>query len=150
MRITKRSNIAMRVLMFCAVHQGRRVTKGEVATRCNTSESHLAQIINQLAQLGYLATQRGRGGGVALGRAAGDILIGDVFRDLEGAAPLTECFADVDNTCPLIRACRLRLAISDAAEAFFAHLDGITLDALVCGNEALFEMLGAPRCPEVA
>lgn len=150
MRITKRSNIAMRVLMFCAVHQGRLVTKGEVAARCRTSESHLAQIIHQLSQLGYLSTHRGRNGGVALGRAAGGIVIGEVFRDMEGIAPGVECFADVDNTCPLIGACRLRGAISEAAEAFFAHLDGITLDALVCGNDALFEMLGAPRCPEVA
>lgn len=150
MRITKRSNIAMRVLMFCAANTDRLVTKNEVAARCNTSESHLAQIINQLAQLGYLSTQRGRNGGIALGRPATAIAIGDVFRALESEVPLTECFADVDNTCPLIEACRLRWAVAAAAEAFYAHLDAISLDELVCGNTALFEIFTPPQCSHAA
>ncbi len=146
MRITKRSNIAMRVLMFCAVQPGRLTTKAAIAARCNTSESHLAQIINQLAQLGYLETQRGRNGGVMLGQPAEVIVIGDVFRDIEAGVPLAECFADVDNTCPLTSACRLREAIGAAAEAFFAHLDTITLDALVCDNIALEHILAPAGC----
>lgn len=150
MRITKRSNIAMRVLMFCAVNDRRLVTKAEVAARCNTSESHLAQIINQLAQLGYLATQRGRGGGITLARPADRIVIGEVFRTLEADLPIAECFADVDNTCPLVSACRLRAAIADAAEAFFARLDDVTLAALVCGNAALIDMLAPQPCLERA
>ena len=146
MRITKRTNIAIRVLMFCGANADRLVTKSEIAARCNTSESHLAQVINRLAQLDYLHTQRGRAGGITLARPMSQIVIGDVFRQLESGTPLAECFADVDNTCPLIDACRLRLAIADAAEAFYAHLDGITLDALVCDNDALFEIFSPQLC----
>jgi Rrf2 family nitric oxide-sensitive transcriptional repressor len=121
-----------------------------VAARCNTSESHLAQIINQLAQLGYLSTQRGRGGGIMLGRPANQIVIGEVFRSLEADLPVAECFADVDNTCPLIDVCRLRQAIADAAESFFARLDDVTLGELVCGNAALIDMLAPQPCLEHA
>ncbi|QIE45571.1 Rrf2 family transcriptional regulator [Pseudohalocynthiibacter aestuariivivens] len=150
MRITKRSNIAMRVLMFCAVQPEKLVTKAEVAARCNASESHLAQIIHQMAQLGYLETQRGRNGGVMLGRPAREIIIGDVFRDIEAEFTASECFADVDNTCPLTSACRLRWAIGAAAEAFFAYLDTITLDTLVCDNFALERILLPTGCGAVA
>jgi Rrf2 family nitric oxide-sensitive transcriptional repressor len=150
MRITKRTNIAIRVLMYCAATPDRLVTKAEIAQRCNTSESHLAQVINQLAQLGYLRTQRGRSGGITLGRSADQILIGNIFREIEGQTPLAECFADVDNTCPLVEACRLKLAIADAAEAFFAHLDGITLDALVCDNMGLIALFDPTGCRELA
>lgn len=146
MRITKRTNIAMRVLMFCGVNQDRLVTKSEIAARCNTSESHLAQVINQLGQLGYLETHRGRNGGIRLARSMSQIIIGDVFRVLEADAPLAECFADVDNTCPLIDACRLRHAIADAAEAFYARLDKVSLDALVCENAPLFDLLVPAGC----
>lgn len=146
MRITKRTNIAMRVLMFCAANAGRRVTKTEIASRCNASESHLAQIINRLAHLGYLRTQRGRQGGIMLGRPAEEITIGEVFRALEPPVPITECFADVDNSCPLIGACRLRIAIADAAEAFYEHLDGMSLEALVCNNAALLDLLVPAEC----
>jgi len=141
MRVTKRTNIAMRVLMFCAANPGRLVTKSEIAQKCNASENHLAQVINQLAQLGYLHTQRGRNGGLELGRPASQIVIGDIFRALEAPVPLAECFADVDNTCPLKDACRLRTALNDASDAFYATLDPISLDALVCDNAPLMDIL---------
>ena len=109
MRITKRTNIAIRALMFCAVNMDRRVTKHDIAEACNSSENHLGQIVNQLAQLGFLETTRGRGGGLTLARAPGQISIGEVFRLLEADVPVAECFADVDNTCPLTDACRLEM-----------------------------------------
>ncbi|WP_197916287.1 RrF2 family transcriptional regulator [Thiosulfatihalobacter marinus] len=146
MRITKRTNIAIRLLMFCTAHQGRLVTKHEIAARCNASENHLAQVINQLAQLGVIHTQRGRNGGLELARPPEEIRIGEIFRILEAPVPLTECFADVDNTCPLTDACRLRFALQDAAEAFYLRLDDVTLDALVCNNTALLAILAPEPC----
>ena len=77
MRITKRTNIAIRVLMFCGANADRLVTKSEIAACCNTSESHLAQVINRLAQLGFLHTQRGRSGGITLARPMNEIVILD-------------------------------------------------------------------------
>lgn len=146
MRITKRTNIAVRLLMYCAAHPDRLVTKSEIAEVCNISENHLAQVINQLSQLGYLSTQRGRNGGMTLGREPDQIRVGSVFRHVEGNLPIAECFADADNTCPLTDACRLRLALQDAAEVFFASLDEITLDALVCDNDPLLKILQPVTC----
>ena len=150
MRITKRTNIAIRLLMFCAVNPDRLVTKAEIAERCNTSESHLAQIVNRLAQLGFLRTQRGRTGGIRLARPVEEISVGEVFRRLEEKVPVAECFADADNTCPLTEACRLRPALGDAMEAFYLRLDAVTLDALICGNEALRVLFAPPACLERA
>lgn len=156
MRITKRANIALRLLMFCAAGDGRLVTRSEIAKCCNISESHLAQVINRLGQPGFLRTQRGRsGGGVELGRpmpeiTVAEIRVGEVFRRLEAKIPIAECFADAGNTCPLIGACRLRPAIAGAREAFHARLDEVTLDALVCGNAALFTSFPAAPCPHHA
>ncbi|UWQ49140.1 Rrf2 family transcriptional regulator [Leisingera caerulea] len=146
MRITKRTNIAVRLLMYCAAHEDRLVTKAEIAECCNISENHLAQVINQLSQLGYLATQRGRNGGMNLGKPAAEIRIGDVFRDVEGNLPMVECFADADNTCPLSDACRLKVALADAAQAFYASLDDISLESLVCDNHDLLRILQPVSC----
>ncbi|MES0863830.1 Rrf2 family transcriptional regulator [Ruegeria sp. SCPT10] len=146
MRITKRTNIAVRLLMYCAAHPDRLVTKSEIAEVCNISENHLAQVINQLGQLNYLSTQRGRNGGMSLARPADQIRIGAVFRHVEGSLPIAECFADADNTCPLTDACRLRVALRDAAEVFYASLDDVTLDALVCDNDPLLKILQPVAC----
>jgi len=146
MRITKRTNIAVRLLMYCAVNTDRLVTKSEIAKCCNISENHLAQVINQLSQLGILHTQRGRNGGISLAQPATAIRIGEVFRLVEGDLPMVECFADSDNTCPLTNACRLKLALSDAARAFYASLDDITLELLVCDNFDLMKILQPVSC----
>lgn len=149
MRVTKRTNIALRLMMYCATHPDQRVTKAAIADCCNISENHLAQVINQLGQLGYLQTQRGRNGGIGLGRPAREISVGAIFRDLEGALPLAECFDDDHNTCPLVLGCRLRIALADAAEAFYASLDDITLEALVEDNTPLRALLdGSTRAAE--
>lgn len=146
MRITKRTNIAIRLLMYCAANPDRLVTKSEIAECCNISENHLAQVINQLSQLNFLSTQRGRNGGMRLARTAPEIRIGEVFRHIEGGLPLAECFADGDNTCPLTSACRLKLALADAAVAFYASLDEITLDSLICDNFDLMNLLQPVQC----
>ncbi|CUH77319.1 HTH-type transcriptional repressor NsrR [Tritonibacter multivorans] len=150
MRITKRTNIAVRLLMFCATHRDRLVTKSQVAEVCNISENHLAQVVNQLSQLGYVTTQRGRNGGLILRRDPKEIVIGDVFRDVEGDLPMVECFADVDNTCPLTDACRLRAALTRAAEAFYRALDDVTLESLICDNVELEKILNPVSCGAAA
>lgn len=150
MRITKRTNIAIRVLMFCTAHRGRLVTKHEIAEVCNASENHLAQVIHQLALMGVLSTQRGRNGGLELAREPAEIEIGEIFRAMEASVPLAECFADVDNSCPLVEACRLKDALREASEAFYQRLDKVTLDALVCGNTALLGILAPERCKQEA
>lgn len=146
MRLTKRTNISMRVLMYCAANEGRLVTKSEIAECCNASENHLAQVINRLGQLGFLHTQRGRHGGLTLGREMQEISVGAVFRAMETGVPVTECFDAQLNTCPLVEACLLRPAIAEAMEAFYARMDRVTLAELVCGNGRLMQIMA----PQVA
>lgn len=140
-RITKRTNIAMRVLMHCAANPGRLVTKHETASCCHVSENHLAQIVNQLSQLDFLDTRRGRNGGFTLSRGPDEITVGEVFRQIEGESSPMVCLAGQDENCPLFNACWLKTALRDATEAFFSHLDKITLSQLIDGNAPLQEML---------
>ena len=141
MRLTTRTNLAMRTLMFCAVNPGRIVRKHEVAETCNASENHLAQVIHLLAQRGFLRTVRGRAGGLLLGRPADQITVGEVFRNFEAVLPFTECFAGGENACPLVAACRLKCVLADALTAFYDHLDRVTLSDLVAENGDLERLL---------
>lgn len=140
MRLTMRTNLAMRVLMFCAVNTGTTVRKHDIAASCNASENHLAQVIHLLAQKGYLRTVRGRGGGVRLGRPPEAIRVGEVFRAFEADLPFAECFAE-GNTCPLAGVCQLRCVLTEALGAFYGTLDKVTLQELVAGNNPLGALL---------
>jgi len=149
MRITKRTNLAMRVLMFCAVNAGRNVTKAEIAEGCNASPHHVGHVVYRLGHHGFLETLRGRRGGLRLARPAERITVGDVFRQLEADVPVTECFDGGENTCPLRPFCRLKPEIACALEAFYAHLDGVTLADLTEKNAGLHGLLAQSR-PEPA
>jgi Rrf2 family nitric oxide-sensitive transcriptional repressor len=140
MRLTTRTNLAMRTLMFCAVNPDRIVRKHEVAEACGASENHLAQVIHLLARAGFLKTLRGRSGGLMLGRAPETIKVGEVFRNFEGVLPFTEC-SDGSATCPLVAACRLKCVLAEALEGFYAKLDAVSLTDLVGGNTALHGLL---------
>lgn len=141
MRLTIRTNLASRVLMFCAVNAGRTVRSNDIAAACNASGNHLSQVIHQLQLNGYVTTLRGRTGGLQLSRAPAEISIGSVFRLFEPAIPFTECFDPATNTCPLISDCRLRGYLARAVEAFYHELDLVTLDDLVRGNCGLSALL---------
>ncbi|MGB0661602.1 MAG: RrF2 family transcriptional regulator [Mangrovicoccus sp.] len=141
MRLTLRTNIAMRALMFCAVNYGTTVRKAEVARVCNASENHLGHVIVTLAQADYLETTRGRNGGLRLARNPQDIDIGAVIRLLEACVPFAECFDGAENHCPLKCSCRLRGVLGNALEAFYSALDGITLAELIEDNSDLVGIL---------
>ncbi|WP_149142214.1 RrF2 family transcriptional regulator [Gemmobacter caeruleus] len=141
MRLTTRTNLAMRTLMFCAVNPDRVVRKAEIAQACNASENHLAQVIHLLAQRGFLTTLRGRAGGLMLRRAPQEIRLGEVFRTFESCLPFTECFSEGANACPLAGCCRLKCALADAVEAFYGRLDALSLQDMVEGNTELATLL---------
>lgn len=143
MRLTTRTNLAMRTLMFCAVNRGRTVRRHEIAEACNASENHLAQVIHLMAQRGFIRTVRGRNGGLSLGRNAEDIAVGDVFRSFEAPLPFAECFVEQGCTCPLQVSCRLRGGLSDALDAFYGTLDRISVSDLVKDNRGLQALLAA-------
>ena len=141
MRLTTRTNLAARTLMFCAVNGEKLVRTSDIAERCNASINHVARVVQQLQSEGYLETLRGRTGGIRLAKPASRISIGAVFRVFETDIPFAECFDAVHNTCPLSSTCRLRSYIVRALEAFYHELDMVTLDDLVRGNCGLMDLL---------
>ncbi len=122
MRLTTRTNLAMRTLMFCAVNDGRVVRKHEVAEACNGSENHLAQVIHLLAQHGFLRTVRGRSGGLQLGRSVDDIRVGEVFRTFEAAYRLRNALTAKRTMLPACRLLPTEMCAQRSAERLLCHL----------------------------
>lgn len=148
MRLTTRTNLAIRVLMYCAVKDGHLSRSAEIAEACNASANHLAQVVHHLHAHGFVHAARGRMGGVRLARDARAINIGEVFRIFESDVPFTECFLMETNTCPLVAACRLRSAIRRALDAFYREMDLVTLEDLVKGNYMLEEIFAVTETVE--
>ncbi|MFE5767778.1 RrF2 family transcriptional regulator [Streptomyces sp. NPDC056485] len=129
MRLTRFTDLALRVLMRLAVADADLPTTRDVAATMEVPYTHTAKVVARLQHLGLVEARRGRGGGLALtasGRAAS---VGGVVRELEGAGDVVDC--EGTTPCPLRGACVLRGALRRAQEAFFAALDPLTVNDLV-------------------
>ena len=142
MRLTQFSNFAIRLLMYAALKGNAPSAVPEIAKAYGISYDHLKKAAGELCRRGYLEVVRGRNGGVRLAKDPGEIRIGEVIRQTEGDTVLVECFDPATNTCPLLTACQLRVALQEALAAFFTVLDRYTLADLVRAPEQLTPLLG--------
>ncbi|MFI5664127.1 RrF2 family transcriptional regulator [Streptomyces sp. NPDC051684] len=129
MRLTRFTDLALRVLMRLAVEEGELPTTREVAGAMEAPYTHTAKVVAKLQRMGLVEARRGRGGGLALTAAGRSASVGALVRELEGPGDVVEC--EGATPCPLRSACRLRGALREAQEAFFATLDPLALSDLV-------------------
>lgn len=127
MRLTSFTDFALRALMRLAGEPTRSFATNEMAAEFGISRNHLAKVVRDLAGCGFIATQRGVGGGFMLARPAEAITLGEVVRALEGPHGLAECFRKDGGTCTLNPRCRLKSRLAAAREAFMRELDATTL-----------------------
>ena len=80
MRLSRQSEIAMGILAICAERPKERIRTQAVADLTDTTKDHAAQIVALLVRRGFLATLRGRQGGLELKMAPADIILGNVLR----------------------------------------------------------------------
>jgi Rrf2 family transcriptional regulator, nitric oxide-sensitive transcriptional repressor len=127
MRLTSFTDFALRALMRLAGEPTRSFATNEIAAEFGISRNHLAKVVRDLADGGFISTQRGAGGGFGLARPPQSITIGEVVRALEARHALVECFRDDGGGCVLTPRCRLKTRLAAAREAFMRELDATTL-----------------------
>ena len=150
MRLTIFTDYTLRVLIYLGAHRDeeRLATIGDIAAAYGISENHLMKVVHHLAKQGYVKTTRGKGGGMRLARAPGQINLGAVVRGAEEDLAVVECFEAGNLNCPIVPACTLRGVLGRAMRAFFEVLDRQTLADLL-GPQAklvrIFRDVSAPR-----
>ncbi len=146
MRMTAFTDISLRIVMRLAVVDGDELlTTRAVAGALAVPYAHAAKAVARLSELGLVETRRGRGGGLQLTAAGRSVTVGSIARRLEGEHEVVAC-EDVALPCPLRTACRLRAALRQAQEAFYASLDTVTVTALVAEPAGAI-LLGLPAPP---
>ncbi|WP_326699757.1 Rrf2 family transcriptional regulator [Streptomyces sp. NBC_01754] len=130
MRLTRFTDVALRVLMRLAVAaEGEDPpTTREVAATMQVPYTHAAKVVARLQHLGLIDARRGRGGGLSMTATGRSASIGGLVRQLEGPGEVVDC--EGDTPCPLRSACRLRSALREAEDAFYASLDPLTVGDL--------------------
>ncbi len=118
MRLTRYTDFGMRVLIYLAACPGRICSIQEVSGAYGISQNHLMKVVSELARHGYVASLRGRSGGIRLSRPPEEINIGEVVRRLEEDFVVVDCA-----TCVIGPACGLACLFREATAAFLRVLD---------------------------
>lgn len=140
MRLTSYTDYSLRVLIYLALAGQRRCRIGEIARRYRVSENHLVKVVHGLARGGFIASHRGRGGGLELARPPEAIGLGEVVRYCEGPIEPVECMTS-GGTCLIVGACGLADALREACDSFLATLDRYTLADVVRRRRQLARLL---------
>ncbi len=145
MRLTRQTNYAIRILMYCAANNGRLSRIPEIASAYSVSELFLFKILQPLVENKLVETVRGRNGGVRLARAAAQISLFDIVRVTEENFAMAECFEDGATECPLVDSCALNAALREALGAFFEVLSKHSIEELVAAKSDMRSLLGIPE-----
>lgn len=127
MRLTAFTDFGLRALMRLAGDPDRSFSTTEIAAEFAISRHHLTKVVRDLAEGGFVTTQRGSGGGFRLARRPESITLGEIVRTLEQRHALVECFREDGGACVLTPRCRLKPRLASAREAFLRELDRTTL-----------------------
>lgn len=137
MQLTIFTDYGLRSLMFLAAHRDKRSSVRDIAEHYGISYHHLVKVVHRLAQLGYVDSTKGKGGGLMLAAGAEKLRLGDLVRTLEPNMDIVECFNRDTNTCRITGACQLKHYLFDAQKAFIDTLNKHTLADTV-KNQELF------------
>jgi Rrf2 family nitric oxide-sensitive transcriptional repressor len=141
MKLTAFTDYSLRVLIYLAADTTRRATIAEIAESFGISENHLVKVVHFLGKQGWIETVRGKGGGILLARPPGQVGVGKVVRDTEGAAMPAECFSEDGGNCVISDACRLKGVLGEAVKAFYEVLDRYTLEDISRNRQTLARVL---------
>lgn len=138
MRLTGYTDYSLRVLLYLGARPDRLCSVAEISRAYGISQNHLMKVVNGLGKLGYVASARGRSGGIRLARPADQISVGQVVRETEDGFELVDC-----QRCVISSACGFASVLDEALAAFMAVLDRYTLDDLLSRRADLLGLFRA-------
>ncbi|SAK87047.1 Rrf2 family transcriptional regulator [Caballeronia ptereochthonis] len=150
MRLTDYTDYALRVLLYLSVRSSGLSTIQEISDAYGISKNHLMKIVQQLGELGWVETVRGRNGGLRLAERSRALTIGEIVRKTEKDFAIVGCFgdrADGQQGCVIQPQCRLRGVLAAARDAFLAELDKHTVEELANPANELARLLGITSVP---
>ncbi len=149
MKLSSFADVCLRVLMYAGAQQkasdaGTLTTTQDLADAIQVPYNHVAKAVLHLRKVGALEVSRGRSGGSRITAEGMRASVGGILRQLDVREDVVDCQTP-QHSCPLASGCRLRKALREAREAFYATLDPLTVEDLIEGSRRTF--LPMPSIP---
>lgn len=144
MQLTQYTDFALRTLIALGLNPGEKLTVTDISTAYGISRHHLVKVVARLAELGYVETLRGKGGGMRLVHAPRTIRLGAVVRDMEAELGVVPCLTKEGGHCVIAPACKLKGLLQEATGSFLETLDQHTLEDVLRQPAPVARLLHIP------
>jgi len=137
MNISTKGRYGLRAVLNLARNAGGApLTLSVIASREQISEGYLEQLMAPMKKAGIIGSSRGAQGGYFLARPADQILVGEVFRALEGPLALASCVSEADSVdCARREYCGSAFLWNEIQQAIISVLDKYTIADLLSREE---------------
>ncbi len=131
MKLSTKGKYGLRALVDLSVHcQDEAVSISSIAQRQEISEGYLEQLMAKLKKAGIVVSTRGAKGGYSLAIPAGDIMVGDVLRALEGNIDPIDC-AGIYGECAGADSCVTKYLWQQINDGVNKIVNEMTLQSLI-------------------
>lgn len=140
--LSQKARYALRAMLALAdgAPHAPRMT-GELAVTATVPRKFLEQILLDLKRAGLVRSTRGRAGGYALARPAGEIHFAEIVRVIDGPLALAPCASRTAyrrcTDCTDVATCAIRRALLDVRDATATILENHTLETALDAGAAL-------------
>lgn len=151
MKVSTRGEYGMRAMVELSRQYGNGpVSLTAIAHSATVPPAYLEQLIGPLRRAELVTSTRGAHGGYQLSRDPADIMVGQVYRVLEGPVAPMDCVSEVEpeEQCPLIEGCATRVVWLKVRDSIVDALDSTSLaDLLVQRRDGMSEQFITPETP---
>ena len=144
--LTNKGKYGLKALVHLAgIAPGQTTMVAEIAAANSIPKKFLDAILLDLRNAGFVRSKKGPGGGYALARPAGEIVIGAVVRALDGPLAPIACASRTAyqpcDDCADLAACAVRLTMLEVRDAMAKVLDTTTLADMVARSGAVHDFV---------
>ncbi|WP_150466334.1 Rrf2 family transcriptional regulator [Francisella sp. SYW-9] len=126
MNLTSFTDYSLRILIILGSNPTQKYKTKDLVNILDIKLNHATKIINNLSNLNYIQSYKGRFGGISISPNIYDIKLSDIVQNLE-PMNIVECFnKDKALTCPLIQNCKLKAILNQATNDFIKRLGNYT------------------------
>lgn len=139
MKVSTRGEYGMRAMVELSRRYGDGPTAlSTIADASIVPAAYLEHLMRELRNKNLVKSTRGAHGGYELTRGPEQILVGEVYRALEGPVAPMDCVSEIpaDDVCPLIDGCATRFAWVKVRDSIIDVLDSTSLADLLNESRA--------------
>ncbi len=134
MKVSTRGEYGVRAMVTLAKNHGQGpMSIAAMSKLSGVPMPYLEQLIGPLRRAGLVESKRGAHGGYRLTREPSQVVVGEVYRVMEGPVAPMDCVSEdvSEQTCPLIDGCETRPVWLRMRDAIVESIDSVTLQDLI-------------------